>query len=298
MLHVHCLPKMLWASALFSLTMAAAVPVQADNDRAITTSVTPSTALDLSGTASSLRVQLSAHQHTRISSQLAGKVTTYDKRAGEHFKRGDTLVAFDCDVKQARLRHSIAAESAASKKLAVAQQLNQLNSISVSEVAQAQADRAMARAETGINRAMLKRCKILALYDGVVAERSVQPGEYVAEGTELLSIYDASTFDVELIVPSRWLSWLKAGQPFTVTLDETGQQYRAKVTRLGSVIDPLAQSFKVHGQIDTDTANLLPGMSGNAQLVAPKPVSVSPQANENASSDVGDRTSAAEEPAA
>ncbi|MCI8211816.1 hemolysin D [Pseudomonas sp. S25] len=216
-----------------------------------------------------IRVQLSASQRTVLSSELAGKIISLDIKEGESFKKGERLVAFDCAIHQARLNHSAAAESAASKKLSIAKRLDQLQSISVSDVAQAEAALTMARAESGVGRVMLQRCNINAPFSGRVAERKVQPGEYVAEGKELLAIYDNSAFDVELIAPSRWLTWLKPGSRFEVSLDETGKSYPAEVVRMGSVIDPLSQSVKVFGRIATGDGSLLPGMSGTAQLTPP-----------------------------
>lgn len=217
-----------------------------------------------------LRVQLSARQRTVLSSELAGKITELKVKEGDSFKKGERLVSFDCAIHRARLNHSSAAENAASKKLGVAKRLDQLQSISVSDLSQAQAELNMARAQSGVNQVMVQHCSIAAPFSGRVAERKAQPGEYVAEGKELLTLYDDSAFDVELIVPSRWLAWLKPGYVFSVHLEETGVDYPAKVERLGAVIDPLSQSIKVFGRIDGQQgAYLLPGMSGTARIDPP-----------------------------
>ncbi|NIF29777.1 efflux RND transporter periplasmic adaptor subunit [Pantoea sp. Tr-811] len=216
-----------------------------------------------------LRVQLNARQRTVISSELAGKITEVKVKEGDSFRKGERLVGFDCAIHRARLGHSAAAQEAASRKLGVARKLDQLQSISVSDLSQAQAELSMARAQNGVNQVMVQHCSIDAPFSGRVAERKVQPGEYVAEGKELLALYDDSAFEVELIVPSRWMVWLKPGFAFSVHLDETGSDYPAKVDRLGSVIDPLSQSIKVFGRIDAQAGQLLPGMSGNARITPP-----------------------------
>ncbi|MCS3514905.1 MULTISPECIES: efflux RND transporter periplasmic adaptor subunit [Pseudomonas] len=216
-----------------------------------------------------LRVQLSASRRTVLSSELAGKVLELDVKEGASFKKGQRLVTFDCAVHRAQLTHSAAAEAAAGKKLDVARRLDKLQSISVSDLSQAQAEVNMARAQRGVGQVMVQRCAIDAPFSGRVAERKAQPGEYVAEGEELLAIYDDSSFEVELIVPSHWMVWLKPGHRFKVRLEETAQEYPAEVTRLGSVIDPISQSIKVFGRITSNDPQLLPGMSGNALLVPP-----------------------------
>lgn len=216
-----------------------------------------------------IRVQLSAQRYTVLSSEIAAKITDITVKEGEHFKQGDTLLTFDCAVLKEKLNYSAAAENAARKKLAIANRLDKLNSISLSEVDQARSAVVMAQAESGVNRAMLQRCAIKAPFSGRVTETRVKRWESVAEGKELLAIYDDSAFELEMIVPSRWLVWLKQGNAFQVTLDETGLSYAAQISRISSAVDPVSQSVKVFGRITQSTAGLLPGMSGVAQIAPP-----------------------------
>ncbi|MCL2898208.1 efflux RND transporter periplasmic adaptor subunit [Brenneria tiliae] len=213
-----------------------------------------------------IRVQLSAQRYTVLSSEIAAKVTDIAVKEGEHFKQGDTLLTFDCAVLKEKLNYSAAAENAARKKLAIANRLDKLNSISLSEVDQARSAVSMAQAESGVNRAMLQRCAIKAPFSGRVTESKVKRWESVPEGKELLAIYDDSAFELEMIVPSRWLTWLTPGHAFQVTLDETGLSYAAEISRLSSAVDPVSQSVKAFGRITQPTAGLLPGMSGVAQI--------------------------------
>lgn len=216
-----------------------------------------------------LRVQLSPIRQTVLSSELSGKLTELAVKEGDRFKEGQRLAAFDCSVQRAQLNRSEAVQRGAQKKLDVAKRLDALESISQAEVAQAQADMAVAQAESGVGRAMLKRCNLDAPFAGRVSQRMAQRFQHVAEGSELLAIYDDSAYQLELIVPSSWLAWLKPGIDFQVRLDETGQDYPAQVERLGAAIDPLSQSVKVFALITGDTADLLPGMSGVAVLQPP-----------------------------
>lgn len=217
-----------------------------------------------------IRVQLSAVRQTTLSSGIAAKVARLAVKEGDRFRQGDTLLAFDCAVLQEKLNYANAAEQAARKKLSVANRLDKLNSISVSDVDQARSAVAMAQAESGVNRAMLKRCVITAPFSGRVTQTWVHQWETVPEGKELLAIYDDSAFELEMIVPSRWLVWLKVGSPFSVTLDETGLNYPAQVSRISSAIEPVSQSVKVFGRITLAGEGLLPGMSGVAHLSPPE----------------------------
>ena len=75
--------------------------------------------------------------------------------------------------------------------------------------------------------------------------------------------------ELEFLVPSAWLGWLKNGQRFAVEIDETGKSYPARFTRLGARIDPVSQSIKVGAAIDGSFPELLAGMSGRIRLAPP-----------------------------
>ena len=111
-----------------------------------------------------------------------------------------------------------------------------------------------------------RRCVITAPYDGRVSEVQVQRYAFAAEGAPLLTIYDNSQYDVEMIVPSTWLAWLKPGMSFRVRIEETGGDHSAEITRLSGAVDPVSQSIRVYGRIKGPVDPLRPGMSGSAIL--------------------------------
>ncbi len=225
------------------------------------------------GGAGGMRPQLVAVRRAVVSSEMTGKIANMPFREGQAFHQGDTLVAYDCAFNRARLERAIQSESAAGKKLAVSEQLDKLNSISRSDVEQARAAVAVARAETSVERVMVNRCTITAPYPGRVGETYVRPSESVAEGKELISIYDDNAFEVETIVPSRWLTWLNSGYPMRIAVDETGRTYDAVVSHIAGAVDPVSQSVKVIGRLAggkiSGGADLLPGMSGSVRIDPP-----------------------------
>lgn len=215
------------------------------------------------------RAQLVAARRAVISSGLSGRIDTLPFREGDRFKKGDVLVAYDCALNRARLERAVLAESAARKKQAVAEQLETLKSISRSDVEQARATVAVARAESNAERVLVDRCTLTAPFSGRVGETYARAAESVAEGEKLISIYDDSAFELEAIVPSRWLAWLKPGSPLHLTVDETGRTYEAAVSHIAGAVDPVSQSVKIIGRLagKPDAINdLLPGMSGSVRV--------------------------------
>jgi len=104
-----------------------------------------------------------------------------------------------------------------------------------------------------------------------VTEQKAREQQFLQAGQPVLDILDDSTLEVEFIVSSRWLAWLKPGQGFTIQIDETGKSYPAKVTRLGAKVDAVSQSVKVIGEITGGFPELMAGMSGKVLLAPPPP---------------------------
>jgi len=75
--------------------------------------------------------------------------------------------------------------------------------------------------------------------------------------------------ELEFLVPSAWLVWLRNGQTFEVEIDETGKRYPARFERIGARIDPVSQSVKVAAAIDGRFPELIAGMSGRVMVNAP-----------------------------
>lgn len=134
--------------------------------------------------------------------------------------------------------------------------------VAVAEVQKAKADVAASEAVTS-------RCTIAAPFAGVTVEQKAREFQYTTPGQPLLDILDDHGLEVELIAPSRWLSWLKPGQAFQVHIDETDKVYPARITRLGGRVDPVSQSIKVIGEITTEAPELMAGMSGRASISPP-----------------------------
>lgn len=217
-----------------------------------------------------IRAQLVSRNAVTVSSELAGRIAVLSLREGDAFGAGQTLVGLDCALYQSALRKAEAGVEAAAALVQSNQRLVELNSIGAFEAEQARAQLKQAQAEATTARTIVGRCRIAAPFAGRVAKRHAAAHQYVAPGTPLLDIVETAQLEVQMIVPSRWLAWLKPGAAFAVDVEELGRRFPAKVKRLGAQIDPVSQSISVVGVIEGRQPALLPGMSGWA-LFPPRP---------------------------
>lgn len=216
-----------------------------------------------------IRAQLTPRQFTTLSSEMAGRIDGISTKVGEHFKKGDLLVTFDCALQRAQDAHARAVQTQAEKTYVIDERLVALKSMGKLELEVAAAEVAKAKADVAASESLTSKCSIAAPFDGVTVDEKARAFQYTTPGQALLDIISDDGLDLELIAPSRWLVWMKPGYKFQVHIDETDKTYPAQVVRLGGRVDPVSQSIKVIGEITTNAPELMAGMSGRASIVPP-----------------------------
>lgn len=202
---------------------------------------------------------------TLISSEIAAQIQALPFKDGDAFTKGDVLVKFDCSLFRARYAVAQAEYEAGLKDLENKQHLMKLDAVSNIDVDLSAIEVKRLKSSLRVAGVMVNRCVIKAPYNGRVIDTQVNQYESVAQDQELLSILDDKNLEIEIIVPSKWLVWLKEGVSFQFAVDETEAMHNAKVKKIGAVVDPVSQTILVKGLIEQPT-NLLAGMSGTAHF--------------------------------
>lgn len=216
-----------------------------------------------------IRAQLSPRRYTTLAAEIGAKISRLPVPEGGSFKSGQALASFDCSLQQAQLQKARGALQAAEKVYAANRRLAEMQSIGTVELDVSEAEVIKNKADVSAMGAMLAKCNIPAPFAGRVAEQKVREQQFVQPGQALLDILDDSVLELEFIVPSKWLAWLKSGHAFQVVIDETAKTYPAKVLRIGARVDPVSQSVKLAAAIDGRFPELVAGMSGRVAFVPP-----------------------------
>ena len=216
-----------------------------------------------------IRAQLAPRRYTTVAAEIGAKVSRITVAEGARFRAGQVLVSLDCSLQQAQLQKAKAVLSAAERTFAANRRLEELRSIGKVELEVSEAEVAKAKADVASTGVVLSKCAIAAPFAGRVAEQKAREQQYVQPGQPLLDILDDSVLELEFIVPSRWLAWLKPGYAFQVRIDETGKSYPARVQRIGARVDPVSQSVKLTAVIDGQFRELVAGMSGKVLMAPP-----------------------------
>ena len=211
------------------------------------------------------RVVVQSLMQATLSAEIAARITQMLLREGDSFKKGDTLVAFDCSMFEAQSDKSQAEVKAAQFKLDNDRELERSRSIGVLEVQLSEVALQRAQAEMRMAQINTERCVIKAPWSGRVVQRKAQEHEVAKLQQEVISIVSTEAMEVMAVVPSQWVRTLRPGQAFDVRLDETGTRHSAEIVAIGSQVDAVSQTINLRGRIVRD-AKLLPGMTGTASF--------------------------------
>jgi HlyD family secretion protein len=247
-----------------------------------------------------------ARRRAQISPEIGGRVVEVPFREGEAVKKGDVLLRLNASVPAARIALSrrelqaaeaqrqqacVAAERAERerrrlKKLA-AEGIVSTDSLDQAETAAETAAAACRAARAGVDQAragveLAAREQgltvIRAPFDGIVADLSVEVGEYTTPSPPglpippVLDVLDPGSIYVSAPMDEVDSSHIHPGQPARVTFDSyPGRQFAGRVRRVAPyVLDREEQNRTVEIEVELDApeaVRLLPGTSADVEVL-------------------------------
>ena len=253
-----------WVCALWLASATLATAQTALQTTPQTTPVAPQATALMDGR--EVRGQLSPRRYTTLAAEIPAKVLSIQPQEGGAFKAGQTLITFDCAMQQSQLDKAKATVLATGITLEANQEMIKHAAIGKVELQVSEAEALKAQAEAKAAETVVSKCKVIAPFNGRVAEQKVREEQFAQTGQALLEVIDDSVLELEFIAPSSWLPTLRSKGAVRVRVDETGKTYSARVARLGARVDPVSQSIKVVAVIEGRPAELMAGMSGRISL--------------------------------
>ncbi|CAE6728814.1 MAG: efflux RND transporter periplasmic adaptor subunit [Nitrospira sp.] len=203
--------------------------------------------------------------------QVQGRISQVPFKEGQRFEKGKVLVQLDCEKYKAELAAAKAEHEAKDKTAQNNRSLMTLNAVSTLDLQISEAEEKKAAAAIKVAEVNVKGCHITAPFAGRVVGVMVNEYENVFPNDKLVSVLDDTSLEIELVVPSSALAWLRRKAPFTFMVDETQHGYPATIKEIGANVDPASQTIKIVGTFDRLPADILAGMSGSAQFAAGQP---------------------------
>ena len=134
----------------------------------------------------------------------------------------------------------------------------QANDEAGTDMAQAQAQLALARAATVAAKARLAQTAILAPADARVLTRDAEPGQIVQPGKALMSLSLNGPTQLSAQVDERFLDQLQPGQKADVVADAfSGQRFTARVLTIAPAVDAQRGAIEVKFALEQDAPSFL-----------------------------------------
>ena len=200
--------------------------------------------------------------------EVSGRITQLNFTDGQRVRKGQVLVQFDDQLPQAQLQQSMAELSIAQANQKRNQELVSQNFISQRSLDESAANLQVAQAKLALSKATADRLKIIAPFDGIVGIRSVNVGDYLKDGADIVNIEDLDAIFVDFRLPERFQSKVKTGQNASIDIDALpGRKYTARIQAIDPLIDTNGRSVGVRGCIDNRQLQLRPGMFARVNAV-------------------------------
>lgn len=211
---------------------------------------------------------LKSAQGVMLRPEVSGRVSKLGFRDGEVVRQGQLLVQLDDTLQQAQLKQADAQASIARTNLQRSRELLAQSFVSQSAVDQNAAALEVADAQVALAKAQLARMRVVAPFTGTAGLRTVDVGDYVKDGADLVNLEDLSAMTVQFAVPERFAGRLKAGLPVELAVDALpGRSFKGRVLATDSQVDANGRALQVLAQVSNPGAVLKPGMFARPRVV-------------------------------
>lgn len=227
---------------------------------------------------------LAAQNEATIAAQVAGQLEKNLVDLGDRVKAGQEIALIDTTsydalaaASAANLTRANASAANAAQNLKRIQDLQKDKIASASDLDTAVAEAARTRAEVkaaeandAVARLAVNRSRVKAPFDGIVAQRLVSPGDYLAIGTPIARLVKTDPLRLQLEVPERESTAVRAGEGVRVFVEGDTNIYRGQLTRIAPAIRTDNRMLPVEADVP-NPGNLRAGLFVRAQIIITEP---------------------------
>lgn len=200
------------------------------------------------------------------SAETAGQVEYLRVELGQRIRRGQVLARIDYQSLKARAEEAAARFELQVKTGRRLKALKKDDLVPQDQLDQAEASRVAAGAQLKIARANLGKSVIRARRAGVVTQKLVNQGEYVAPGARMLQVVDHRVIVVEGQLSESQVSRVKPGAVARVSIKAMGKEFAGKVHVVIPVSDPKSKTFTVRVKVPNKKFEIMVGMAATIRI--------------------------------
>lgn len=224
---------------------------------------------------------LQARSHTMIAAEVDGRVTEVRVDEGGEVESGGVVLEIDPERRQLDLAAAEArlaqAQANLRKQRNQARRIRKLRKQKVASVQQLEeADTALLLAEAsvraeeaavGVAQRAVTDSSVTAPFDGLVARRAVEVGEFVDKGTELFELVALDPLEAIFSLTELDTERVAVGQKVLITVGAfRDRRFEGVVTFVAPTVDPATRTLRIKAEVDNAAGSLRPGLFARVSL--------------------------------
>lgn len=214
-------------------------------------------------------------QGADISNQVAGNVSAINFDSGQEVQKGQLLVQLDASNELAQLEGFKAQEKLAELNAQRAHDIFAKHLVSQSDVDTADSNLKQAQANVANTEADIAKKTLRAPFAGHAGIRNVNLGQYLPQGTVIVTLQALDHMYVSFTLPEQSLPTLAPQQRLQVSVDAyPSRTFDGVVNAIDSKVDPSSHTVRVQGLIPNFQHQLRAGMFASVTVSAGKPQQV------------------------
>lgn len=195
-----------------------------------------------------------AVRRAALAAKVAGTVESPPLALGQAVRAGEVLLKITATEHLARVAQGRALLAQVERELARERGLAASGAGTPDTVRTLEDRRAQAQAALGEAEAVLDYAIVRAPFDGVIARKFVEPGDFAGVGAPLLQLDGRDALEIEVAVPESLGAALRLGATLAVELPTAALRFEAAVTELSSAADPATRSTTTKLAVPRGTA--------------------------------------------
>lgn len=204
---------------------------------------------------------------TDLNSEETGQVMRIPNDKGSVVRAGESIVVLDRRLLEAEMRSAVAGEKLSAFNEERTRTLFEENAVSEVEMLQATTELERSSALADVAKVRYDRAATRAPFAGIVADRYVELGQFVAPGMPVARIVDPYVLKLVGAVTEREIRNISKGTSAVVRFEGVAEPQPGTVHWVGIEADPKTGKFGVEIHIENPDLTLRPGVVARASVL-------------------------------
>lgn len=202
-----------------------------------------------------------------ISPEVNGQISSIPVSRGDRVKKGDLLIRLNTDVTQNNIDEIKTSLELAKKIFEKQEQLWEKKIGSEVQYLEAKNGKESLEARLSTLQSQMELSSIRAPFNGIIDDIMVKTGELASPGMQLIRLVNLDEMRITARVSESFLSAVKQGDGVTLEFSSYPElSITSKISRIGTVIDPVTRTFQVEVLVGNPDQLLKPNMLSSVRI--------------------------------